>query len=789
MASKIVKMRLNGIENPIGYDTSSLSFSWIVEGTESKFQKTARVIISMSPMCNPDGKQQLIHDSGDQPDIKSIDYCPNLDVNLVLRPRTRYYWQVHITTDSNETIYSPVSYFETSKLSESWDSKWISTENVGNDISPYLRKTFEIPSSKNVKEARVYCSGLGFYELYINGAKVSDEFFLPSNNNYDLWLQYQTFDVTHFLRPNINTIGALLGDGWARGRNIFFGNSADFNARTRGNGLDLVTNRFEFLFEMHLLYDDGSCEVVKSDNSWKCHKSHIVVNSIYDGELQDGNLLIKDWNLNECDEKNWVQCNEIEQRLHSKLVPRFSPPVRIMSFIKPKEIIRSPLDETIIDMGQNFAGWIRMKIRAPKDFNTIVEYGEVLNGGNFYRMNLGNALQRFQYVSSGDEEVEVQPHFTYFGFRYARLSNWSGSVNIDDFIGCVVYSDLEEVGEIKTGKPIVNQLISNCIWSQRSNFIDVPTDCPQRPERLGWTGDAQIFCKTAMFNMNCYSFYRKFLKDLYLHQLKDNGIPPIWCPQLYDLSVIKENFSTDGTVAWSDAATIMPWNAYVMNGKKQILEDQYDGMKKWVDVMSTHVHEGIWVYNYQQFGDWLALDGPKTFNDKPGTIGGTELTFICTTYYLYSLRLTAKAAKVLGKNDDFTKYNDVGEKTLKAIRDEYFTPNGRCAIQTQTALSLAIIHDLYPEGKINVSVASLYKLLKNNDFHISTGFIGTQILCKALTKGSCFCDAMNTFMKKDYPGWLYPITKGATTIWERWNGIKPDGEILVGMNSFNHYAY
>ena len=424
MKSKIVKMRLNGIENPIGYDTSSLSFSWIVERTESKFQKTARVIISKSPLCNPNDKPQLIHDSGDRLDIKSIDYNPNFDVNLVLRPRTRYYWQVHITTDSNETIDSPISYFETSKLNEPWESKWISTENVGNDISPYLRKKIEISESKNVKEARVYCSGLGLYELYINGMKVSDEFFLPSNNNYDLWLQYQTFDVTRFLRPNSNTISVLLGEGWARGRNIFFGHSADFNERTRGKGLDLITNRFEFLFEMHLLYDDGSSEVIMSDKSWKCHKSHIVLNCIYDGEMQDGNFLIKDWNLNECDEKNWVECNEIEQRLHQKLVPRFSPPVRIMSYIKPKEIIHSPSGETIIDMGQNFAGWIRMKIKAPKDFNTIVEHGEVLKGGNFYRMNLGNALQRFQYVSSGDEEVEVQPHFTYFGFKVVELERF-----------------------------------------------------------------------------------------------------------------------------------------------------------------------------------------------------------------------------------------------------------------------------------------------------------------------------------------------------------------------------
>ena len=358
-------------------------------------------------------------------------------------------------------------------------------------------------------------------------------------------------------------------------------------------------------------------------------------------------------------------------------------------------------------------------------------------------------------------------------------------MNIDDFVGCVVYSDLEIIGNLKTGVPLVNKLISNSLWSQKDNFLDVPTDCPQRDERLGWTGDAQIFSKTAMFNMNCYAFYRKYLKDLYLHQVDSDGIPPVWCPQIGGC------MKTEGMIGWSDAATIIPWNVYVMCGKKQILYDQYEGMKMWVEVMQKHINEeGLWEVDDQQFCDWLALDGPKNFLNKNGTIGGTENTFVCTVFYYISLLIVSKAAKVLCKNEDYEKYHNLAIQTLKTIRDEYFSPKGRCAVQTQTALSLAIMHDLQPEDKMYVSLGSLVKLLQNRDFHLCTGFIGTQILCRALSKAGDTRDAVTTFLKKDYPGWLYPVTMGATSMWERWDSLLPDGKINPqGMNSFNHYAY
>ncbi|KAK8896617.1 hypothetical protein M9Y10_014528 [Tritrichomonas musculus] len=789
MNAKIVKMLLNGIENPIGYDTNSLSFSWIVKGTKSKFQKSARVIISTDPSCDISKKDQLIHDSGESSEINSIDYDPQIDTKSTLKPRTRYYWKVIVTTDLDERIESPINFFETSKLNEPWTAKWISTEKVGKEDPPYVRKTFSIPDSKKVKEARIYSTGLGAYELYINGSKPTDEYFLPSNNNYKLWVQYQTFDVTQFVRPNINTIGVILGDGWARCRCCFGSSLADLKTKYRGMNVDCVIDRYEFLFELHLLYDDGTTEIINSDKTWKCHKSDILMSTIYEGEYQDSNFYINNWNSFDCDETDWFECIEIDEPLHQKLVPRFSLPIVIKKHIKPVKLIKTPKNELIIDMGQNMTGWLEMKIKASKGFEVVIEHCEILQEGNFYNGNIGNGLEQFRYISNGIEST-VRPHFTYYGFRYVRLTKWEGPIFIKNFVGCVVYSDLEIVGNLETGNSLVNKLISNSLWSQKDNFFDVPTDCPQRAERLGWTGDAQIFCKTAMFNMNCYAFYRKYLKDLYLHQLRDNGIPPLWCPQLITLDEVRKYFPTEGMIGWSDAATIIPWNVYLMNGKKQILQDQYDGMKKWIEVMSKNIKDGLWKLSYTQFCDWLALDGPDNLINKNHVFGGTENTFICTTFYYYSLTLIKKAAKVLCKKEDYEKYQKLAEDTLNTIRDEYFTPKGRCAIQTQTALSLAIVHGLQPEGTINASLASLSKLLQDRDYHLCTGFIGTQILCKALTMAGNNRDAVTTFLQDTYPGWLYPVKMGATTIWERWGALQPDGKVSPeGMNSFNHYAY
>lgn len=528
MCPEITRMRLNGVENPLGYDTSSLSFSWVVSGTQSQTQKFARVIISTDPSCDANKKDHLIHDSGESADANSIDYNPKLDANA-LKPRIRYYWKVIVETDKNEKIESPICYFETSKLNEQWTAKWISTEKLNKTIPPYVRKAFTIPESKKVKEARVYITGFGLYELYINGVRPTEEYFAPFNTNYRLWVQYQTYDVTKQIHANKNVIGVQLGDGWAKGRVGFEHPHADFTRKTdfRGTPVDYASDRYELLCELHILYEDGSTEVINSDNTWKCHKSNVVLGNIYDGEVQDANLAVEGWSTPELDDKDWTECIEVTEKLHDKLQPRYSVPVVVKGHVKPKVIIKTPAGETVIDMGQNMTGWLEFKVRAKKGFEIILQHGEVLQNDNFFNENLRSALEEFRYVSDG-KECTVHPHFTYFGFRYVKLTQWDGPVNIDDFVGCSVYSDLDAVGHLETGVDLVNKFISCGIWSQRDNFVDVPTDCPQRDERLGWTADAQIFCETAMFNMNCYAFYRKYLKELYNHQLRDDGIPPLW---------------------------------------------------------------------------------------------------------------------------------------------------------------------------------------------------------------------------------------------------------------------
>ena len=268
---------------------------------------------------------------------------------------------------------------------------------------------------------------------------------------------------------------------------------------------------------------------------------------------------------------------------------------------------------------------------------------KILQEENFFRDNIRSALEQFRYISDGNEAV-VHPHFTYYGFRYMRLTKWEGPVSIDNFVGCNFYSNLDMAGHLETGLPLVNRLILNGLWSQRDNFLDVPTDCPQRDERLGWTGDAQIFCETAMFNMDCYAFYRKYMREVYLTQCRDEGIPPILCPIFHTRETVP-NFPSDGMIAWSDAATIMPWNIYLMNGKRQILEDYFDGMKMWVEVMLKHMKDGLWDITYLQLCDWLALDGTQIPKNKDRIFGGTELTYTCTVFYYWSLTLHTRLRK------------------------------------------------------------------------------------------------------------------------------------------------
>jgi len=743
---KITRLKTNRVINPLGFSLDKPRISYVVTDTKAKKQKAALVTVSLDITF-----AQVVFTSGIRDDIDNLAY----EIQIELQPRTRYYWRVEVWADNGDYAISDIAWFETAKLAEPWQAKWI-TPVMDKDIHPVLCKSFDITG--DVSSARAYVCGLGLYEMQVNGDKTGNEYLTPHFNAYHEWLQYQTYDVTDQLLRGENQITVCLGNGLYKGRFGFDGRSAE-----------LYGNEFALLCEIVVSYTDGSTEVISTDDSWTAVQSCIKSGNLYDGEVYDASF----------------QALEIYSVREAKLgydllKARLSLPVVIKEERQPVELLLTPSGETVLDMGQNMVGWIQFRTTAPLGSTIRLQYGEVLQNGNFYRDNLRTAKAEYLYTANG-HEVVVRPYFTYYGFRYVKIEGWIGELNPNDFTACVLYSDMEETGDIETSDPLVNRLFLNALWGQRGNFLDVPTDCPQRDERMGWTGDAQVFSGTASFNMDTYAFYNKYCYDLKCEQETMNGMVPLVVPSA--------NVQRGGSSAWADAATIIPWNVYTHYGDKAILEQQFASMKAWADYIIRE-DEGtggqrLWTTGFH-FGDWLALDNGNP--DSP--FGGTDTVFIASAYYSQSAELVAKAARVLGNNEDADYYERISREVKTAIQDEFFTKNGRLAIDTQTAYVLTLYMNLAPDPYRSRVVEGLQKRLKADGYHLRTGFVGTPYITWVLSENGCNDLAYTLLLNDDYPSWLYAVKLGATTIWERWNSILPDGTISgTGMNSLNHYAY
>lgn len=756
----IVSMKCNRIINPLGYYMDKPVLSWITQGDDAKTLLGCQVLIA-----SEDNFENILYDTGKREDIDGIGYI----LDMTLNSTSRYYWRVHVWTEIGEII-SPIAWFETSKMDESWSGKWITPAIEDKSIHPLLRKTFSL--TKGIKQARLYISGLGLYEAEINGERVGEEYLTPYCNSYNNWIQYQTFDVTAYLKTGDNCIGAMLGNGWYKGRFGFEGKLGGFYG-----------DDFSLLCELVIKYKDGTVDVLGSDESWKSTKSFILDSSIYDGEIQNANGILKDWSMASLSDEDWdaVHAIEIGPNL---LEPRRSIPVVIKEKIKPVKVIHTPKGETVLDMGQNMVGWISFTSNAPKDTRLYLQYGEELQEGCFYRENLRSAKAEFTYISDGNIR-EVVPHFTFYGFRYVKLEGFSNKVVAEDFTGHVVYSDLEQTGTIETSNPMVNRLIQNALWGQKGNFLDVPTDCPQRDERMGWTGDAQMFSGTACFNMDCDAFFHKYLYDLAREQER-YGVVPHTVPSFGMCEKDANSFLSGGSSAWSEAATVIPWNLYLHYGDKQVLEHQLDSMKSYVDyIRKQDDGKRLWNTGFH-FGDWLALDGESEFNP----FGGTPNDLIATAYYAYSAGLVAKAAKVLGKEKLYLEYETLSEEIKQAFCEEFISPRGRLIADTQTSYILALFMDLVPVKFRKRIIEGLVKNLEDNKGYLKTGFVGTPYLCRVLSENGYNDLAYKLLLNEEFPSWLYEVKLGATTIWERWNSLLPDGKFgELGMNSLNHYTY
>ncbi len=741
---KITNLKINGITNPVGFDYKRVKCSWKVEDTNDKKQEDVKITVAL------DENFSDIIGSIEGKDLPSIGSL----INVKLLPYTRYYYIVEVWGDDGDYAKSDVAFFETGKMDEEWSADYIGTAE-NDKFHPVFFKSFSCP--KNVSKARVYITGLGLYEAYLNGKKIGEDYLAPFVNDYRERIQYQTYDITSLLKTE-NEIRIYCGNGFYKGRVGYEGHVAYFG------------DKFAAIAEIHMWSDDGNKNIVNTDDTWEYKGSDIEASDIYDGEVFN-RLLWKE-------ESNAPKSVRVLNYDKSKLVARYSLPVKTKETISVKEVITTPAGETVLDFGQNFAGYVSFNADFAAGTKVVLDFGEILQEGNFYNDNYRTARAQFTYVSDGRREL-VRPHFTYYGFRYVRVTGWPGEIKPEFFTGNVVYSDLDTTISFSSSDEKLNRLAKNCIWGQKSNFIDMPTDCPQRDERLGWTGDAQVFAPTASFNMDTRAFYRKFLSDLRVEQLKNNGAIPNYIPN--------NSPNPGGSSVWGDAATFIPMALYDYFGDKEELADLYPMMKDWVeyiirgDIANGNKH--LWNFGFH-FGDWLAQDGATPQSMK----GGTDDHYVGSVYYYASVKKLAKAATIIGKDDEATKYEELAEKIYDAILNEFFSGSGRLCIDTQTGYLISLRHGIYRD---KARLIECFKTrLKKDCYKIKGGFVGAPIMCQTLAENGMEDLAYYILFQEGFPGWMHCINLGATTIWERWNSVLDDGRISgTEMNSLNHYSY
>ncbi len=690
-----------------------------------------------------------------------------------LESRQRLYWQVKIWDNTGaESGWSGPAFWEMGLLEPGdWKARWIKPaleiDSTKLGACPLLRKQFSV--RKDVAAARAYITCLGLYEAEINGRRVGDEVLTPGWTAYDDRLQYQSFDITGHLQKGQNAVGVTLGEGWYLGRLAWQDNR------------NIYGDHFGLLLQIEITFKDGGKQTVISDPSWTSSWGPILMSSIYDGETYDARQEKPGWSTAGYDDSGWAGSESFE---HGKdiLIAPAGPPVLAMEELSPIKLIETPAGETVLDMGQNMVGWMRFKVEGPAGTTVTLRHAEVLDKeGNFYTENLRSAKQEIRYTLKGSGTEVYEPYFTFQGFRYVSVENWPGAVDPDNFTGVVVYSAIEPTGTFECSNDTINQLQHNIRWGQKGNFVDVPTDCPQRDERLGWTGDAQAFARTACFNADVAAFFTKWLADLAADQQSSGAVPHV-IPNVLSHG---KDVGASASAGWADAAVFIPWTVYMCYGDTRILEQQYDSMKAWVDYMAGKAGETyVWNTDFT-FGDWLSFNTDRS--DYPGAFTAKDL--ICQAHFCRSTDLLIKTADILGKTEDVALYSALLQKAKKVFNDEFVSPNGRISSNTQTAYALALAYDLLPEAQRRQAAQRLAGDV-NHFKHITTGFLGTPLICHVLGEYGFYDEAFMLLNRKDYPSWLYPVTQGATTIWERWDGQKPDGTFQnKGMNSFNHYAY
>ncbi|MGT2711878.1 alpha-L-rhamnosidase [Streptococcus oriscaviae] len=769
---QIDQLKVNGVSTPLGYHFDYLTFSWRFQSSEFHEQLTFKIEISKD-----DCFEEIVF-SG----VTDSYYNTYTVTTEFLEPRIRYFWRVSVDE------VSATSYFETGKMYEPWDADWISYEEPTIE-SVTFKKTFS--AEKKISSARLYSLGLGLYEVFINKRKVGDEYLTPGYHSYDLIQQYQTYDVTEFLQDS-NEVTFLVGNGWYRGRFVF-----------EGGFENIYGDKQKLIAELHILYSDGSTEIIKSDTTWNAITNEIVENSIYDGEIIDFS--------SKCKPLTVIMDKASKQLLRE----RIDLPICNMESLEPY-IFRDTANNLLLDFGQEITGWIEGVLPANKP-KVVFKFGEILQDGQFYSENLRTAKQEFVILNNEKERI-IRPRFTFFGFRYVKVEGLN-EAEARRFSAKVLHSVLEERFEFSSSHRKLNQLISNIRWSQKDNFLSIPTDCPQRDERMGWTGDITVFANTASYNMETRAFLGHFLKMVELEQEQLNGAVPFFAPypKLADKDAHNPFLKSAGSAVWGDAATVLPITLFRHFRDLGLLKSHLSMMMNWVDYIyhqdEKHGGKRLWDFGFQ-LGDWLALD-----LGIPGTVfGATDSALIATIYYYYSASNTAKALKLC--NDSRASfYSKLALEIRTALLTTYFIGDelnlipvtlqsevelnrqemGRLfggidistRVDTQTGLSLLLRFGIYPSESARLKLVNkLKERMIESGGALTTGFVGTPELPHALFESELVSEAYSLLFRETSPSWLFEVNMGATTTWERWDSILPNGKISgIEMNSMNHYAY
>lgn len=764
-------LRCEYLKNPINVDVKKPRFSWaLISDRRNQFQRAYRIIVSSS-------YENALNWIGDIWDSGKVSSGENINIEYggkELESFARYYWRVKCWTDDEETE-SDVAFFETAALDkEDWKAKWITKKEFQSFFSNehfltgkekckqyyavYFRREFEI--TRKVLRARAYVCGLGVYELRINGKKVGDNVLDPGQTDYSKIALYTTYDITDYLEEK-NAIGIIVGNG----RHI----------ESYGYG------KPRLIVQILLEYEDGTREFLVTDEEWKVSHGPLMENGIYYGERYDARLEMPGWDQYGFDDSDW---EEVEITEGPRLKSQMMPPIKVTETLKPKKMWSPKPGVYVFDFGQNFTGWVKLKVKGPRGTEIKIRYSELINDdGTLNTSTLRDAESTDVYILKGDGEEIYEPRFTYHGFRYVEITGYPGIPTLDDIEGRFVHTAVDRTGSFVCSNDLINRIHENVIWGQLSNLMSIPTDCPQRDERMGWLGDAQLTAEEAILNFDMAAFYTKYLMDIKLSQKEDGSIPDVVPPywKLYPADP-----------AWGTAYITIAWYMYLYYNDKRVLEEHYDSMKKYVDFLEKNSDNYI-IRKLGKYGDWCP---PGSIHPK-----GTPLEFTSTFYFYHDTLLLSKIAGILGREADSNKYRELSEKIkeefnkefLKNVKDSvrkiyYYLGKEKMVVSllptitSQTSNALPLYLNMVPEEYKESVLRTLLELVEVHcDAHLDTGIVGTRYLLEVLSDNGRFDLAYKVVTQESYPGWGYMIKEGATTLWERWEKL-----CNGGMNSHNH---